>query len=284
MVRRLFIILFFISSFRATAQIQDSLYAARKGATWQIKYAVKPGETVHMLALRFYISDGVLEYANDPEVLKKMSAGTVINIPVTKENYSQTKLPLDGLHPLFCHVAPKEDIAIISTYIGVTKEQMRKWNGLKGNTVTDGEILFMGWVKMMDRDSNDPFAGYAYPTVKRPGYADSLKMVAPGGLDTLYDMQTNRGLNVLTEKGTAVFFEKTGKSNVYIAFHNTARRGAVIKVHNPGNDKTIFVKVLGPIPNTKLYANCIIGINDAAKEALGVTETKAWCELSYSAN
>jgi hypothetical protein len=58
----------------------------------------------------------------------------------------------------------------------------------------------------------------------------------------------------------------------------------VIKVTNPGTGKSIFVKVLGPIPDTKQYAGSIIGIATAAKEALGVTDTKAWCELSYSPN
>ncbi len=284
MTRKLILILFFILGIFGVSQAQDSLIAVRRGATWQIRYTVKPFETVHMLATRFYISDGVLEYANDPDILKKLSAGTVINIPVTKENYSQTKLPLDGLHELYCHVGPKEDMAIISTYTGITKDQMRKWNNLKGNTVTVGQTLFIGWVKVMDRDSNDPSVESAYPSFKKAAIPDTGKVIVAGGLDTLYDTQTNRGMSVLTEKGTAVFFEKTGKSNVFVAFHNTARRGTVIKVFNPGTNKTIYVKVLGPIPNTKLYANSIIGINEAAKEALGVTETKAWCELSYSPN
>ena len=57
-----------------------------------------------------------------------------------------------------------------------------------------------------------------------------------------------------------------------------------MKVFNPGTNKTIYVKILGPVPDTKLYANSIIGICDAAKEALGITDNKAWVELSYPAN
>jgi hypothetical protein len=58
----------------------------------------------------------------------------------------------------------------------------------------------------------------------------------------------------------------------------------VVKVFNPGSGKTIYVKVLGPLPDTKLYANSIIGISSGAKEALGVTDNRTWCELSYAAN
>jgi len=285
MMRYLWIILLFIFSIQAKAQSADSLIAVRKGATWYIKYTVKPGETAHMLAVRFYVSDGVLEYANDPDVIKKLAPGTIINIPVTKENFSLHKQPMDGLRGLFCHVAPKDDIALISTYTGATKEQIIKTNNLKGNTLTPGESLFIGWVKVMSPDSNDPAVESAFPFFKKAGsIADTAKAVVTGGMDTLYDEQTNHGQNVLTEKGTAVFFEKAGKNNLFVAFHNATPRGTIIKVYNPGTSKTIFVKVLGPLPDTKIYSNCIIGINDAAKEALGITETKAWCELSYPAN
>lgn len=284
-MRNLLIILFLISGFAASAQDGDSLFAMRKGANWAIKYTVKHGETKHMLALRFYISDAVLEYSNDAETMKRFGPGTTVVIPVTKENFSTTKLPMDGVRELYYHVGMRDDIGIIATYSGVTKAQMRTWNSLKGNTVVPDQALFVGWVKMIAQDSTNPMSEQAYPPmVKKVVQADAPKVASPGGLDTVYNRQTNNGTNVLTEKGTAVFFEKPGKNNVYYAFHNASIRGSVIKVYNPGTGKTIYVKVLGPIPDTKQYANSIIGICNAAKEALGVTDSKAWCELSYSPN
>lgn len=88
------------------------------------------------------------------------------------------------------------------------------------------------------------------------------------------------------DKGAAVFFDmpgkvKTGKGKYY-AFHNLARRGAIVKIHNPGTDKTIFAKVLGPMPVNEKYHNCIIGISAGAKAKLGATSDKMWCELSYA--
>ena len=160
------------------------------------------------------------------------------------------------------------------------------WNNLHGNTLVEGQPLFIGWVKMIGHDTTEnPLRESAYPTVQKVVVAaDTVKQRIPGGLDTVYNRQTNDGLNVLTEKGTAVFFEKAGKLGAYQAFHNGTPRGTVIKVFNPGSGKTIYVKVLGPVPDTKLYANSIIGICDAAKEALGITDSKAWVELSYPVN
>jgi len=85
------------------------------------------------------------------------------------------------------------------------------------------------------------------------------------------------------EKGTAAFYAITSPAAgaADYAFHNNAARGAVIRVKNINNGRVVFVKVLGPLPSTKQYAGCIIGLSDKAKALLGVHDTKAFCELSY---
>jgi hypothetical protein len=286
MVKYILIALFFISGLQAVAAPADSLFAARKGAAWVIKYTVKPRETIHMLAQRFYLTDANVESVNEADNTRRVVPGTIINIPVMKDNYFVSKPPLDmsDMQEIYYRVGPKDDIGLISTYAGTTKNDMRSMNSLHGNTLTIGQTLFVGWVKMMAPDSTNPATEVAYPAFKKAPALDTAKMRVPGGLDTIFNRQTNNGINVLTEKGTAVFFEKPGKNNVYYAFHNATPRNSVIKVFNPGTGKTIYVKVLGPLPDTKLYSGSIIGISNAAKEALGVTDNKAWCELSYYMN
>ncbi len=284
MFKYLFLLLSACAVFTAMAQTNDSLFATHKGPSLTIKYTVKAGETLHMLAYRFNVSDGVIENANEPDILKKFVAGAVVNIPITKENYYSTKQTFSNVQELYYRVVLKDDISLISTYAGVTKSQMRLWNNLHGNTLGESQVLFIGWVKMITLDTSNPATQAAYPVYKKRIVRDSVKARIPGNLDTAYNRQTNNGANVLTEKGSAVFFDKPGKNSTYYAFHNTSPRGSVIKVYNPSTGKTIYVKVLGTIPDTKLYSGSIIGICNFAKEALGVTDNKAWCELSYSPN
>jgi len=101
-----------------------------------------------------------------------------------------------------------------------------------------------------------------------------------------YMKQTHNESQIISEKGPAVFFDMPGVhgGNVFLGFHNTVPRGTIIKVYNPGTSRAIYVKILGPMPETKQYYNSILGINSDAKEALGVKETRLWCELSYAAN
>lgn len=210
--------------------------------------------------------------------------GEFVKIPIKRENFYINKQNFKDLHDLYYRVVPKDEIGVLSTYAGVTKSQMRVWNNMKGNTLKEDDILFFGWVRMMSYDTANPGTFAAYPVYRKVQTDTSVAARVPGNLDSVYEIQTSNGTNILTEKGTAVFFEKAGKNNIYYAFHNSSQRGSIIKVHNPSNGKTTYVKVLGPLPDTKQYANSIIGICNAAKEDLGVTDTKAWCELSYSPN
>lgn len=98
----------------------------------------------------------------------------------------------------------------------------------------------------------------------------------------VYLSQTYNGQSFTEEKGPAAFYDHKGASQVYYAFHNTAARGTIIKVINTGNGKYVFAKVLGPIPKTKLYHNCVIGISGNAKRELGVMGNKVWCSIQYA--
>jgi LysM repeat protein len=99
-----------------------------------------------------------------------------------------------------------------------------------------------------------------------------------------YMKQTQNETKLQTEKGPAVFFDMTsGKTgSVFLGFHNNVARGTIIKVYNPGTGKAVFVKILGPLPETKQYYNSIMGISSDAKEALGIKENRLWCDLSFA--
>jgi hypothetical protein len=282
-----FLLMFAAISVAGHAQETDSVFAVRKGNRFAIKHIVKPRENVKMLAHRFFVSENVLEYTNEYQDMRKLTPGTAVYIPVTKENYFIVKPTLgQDTKELYYKVAVKDEIAVLSTYVGITKNEFRAWNNLKGNTLVPDETLFIGWVKMVIKDTTDPDYELSYPAEKKKKVVvnDTVKTAVPGGIDSTYNRQTMNGSNVLTEKGSAVFFEKAGKNDVFYAFHNGTPRGTVIKVYNPGNNHVTYVKILGPLPNTKLYSGALIGISSAAKEALGVVEDKAWLELSYSTN
>jgi LysM repeat protein len=284
---RYLLILLAIISFSATAQEVDTTFAIRKGAGLAISHISKPGESVEMLANRYFSKQDKIEAASMVDGKKKLQSGTTLTIPLSKENFSPTREAVGVQHQeeIYYRVKEKDNIGLISLLVGIQKKDLILWNSLHGNSLQEGQPLFIGWVKVVAKDSLSLKDGIAYPSKKiRASHAVDTSKHAFGELDSAYNVQTRNGTNTISEKGTAAFFEKAGNNKVYYAFHNTSNRGTIIKVTDPGTSRTVYVKVLGPIPDTKTNANSIIVISNGAKEALGITDTKGWVELSYSPN
>ena len=288
MSRYLLIILILTTCFSAKAQETDSNFAAREAGALAIIIKSKPGESVAMLAARYFTTVEKIEAASMVDGKRKLDPGTRMVIPLGKENFLPAREP-SGMAPqeqIYYRVKEKDNVALIALLAGMQKPELVLWNSLHGNSLQEGQALFIGWIKKVPRDSTNLRNGVAYPStrIKRSAPTVDTAKHPIGELDSLYNVQTQNGINTIAEKGTAVFFEKAGNNKIYYAFHATTARGTVIKVTNPGTSRTIYVKVLGPIPDTKLYANSVIGICSNAKEALGINDSKAWVELTYSPN
>jgi LysM domain len=272
----------------------DSLFIVKKGSFFAIKHIIKSRETLKMLAQRYYTTENDIEAINEFTSKNKYAPGEPAYIPLTSKNFFSHKQPLDitDITNVYYRVREKDNMNAIISYFPVrnsekpmTKDELRNMNGLKGYNIEPDQVLFMGWVKMIQPDSLNYYLGNGYPKpIKKKAEKPDGEKQNFSGLDIAYNAATQNGANVLTENGTAVFFEKPGKNDLYYGFHNTTPRNTVIKVVNPGNNKMIYVKIIGPVPETKQFAGCIIAISNTAKEELGVTEGRAWLELSYPAN
>ena len=125
----------------------DSMFVTRRDDNWAIRYVAKAGETVHMVADRFYVAYEALIYTNEARTMKNFGAGSVIYIPVTSGNNLVTKKTSADLDALYYRTGAKDDMDMLSVLSGVSKAQMKAWNNLPGNTIHVGDVLFVGWVK-----------------------------------------------------------------------------------------------------------------------------------------
>ncbi len=166
----------------------------------------------------------------------------------------------------------------------VAQQEVKKVIPATTGTAANGQKYTLEMKEKQERQSDGSMATvYTRDTV----WNDTLGMYGK-----VYMQQTAGERYVIEEKGSAVFFEtpnkvksrygNDAKNTLIYAFHNLAKRGTIIKVYNPGTDKYVFVKVMGPLPETKQYYNSLIGIGDDAKEILGIIEDKAWVELKYN--
>ena len=294
MTRYLIVLLFSLFALGSFAQTGDSIFAYRKGSVFTIRHILQERESLSMLAQRYYTTLMSIEAANEIDAKHRLQPGDRIYIPLTKDNYFVGKKPLDvtDLYSLYYKVGEKDNMSVIINLFPskvlekpMTKEDVRTMNEMHGYSLVPDQALFIGWIRMLQPDSENIARGLGYPAPVKAKPAKDTNVTYFGGLDAAFNATTSNCTNVLTEKGSAVFFEKPGKNNMYFAFHNTMPRNTIIKVTNPGNNKVIFAKVIGPIPDTKNFSNCIVAISNAAREDLGLqNETRAWVELAYPVN
>lgn len=310
MKRLVFFLFLVLAACVSYAQRADSLFVVHQDHGWAITHPVKAGETVFSLARRYHVPPAILADVNNLNYQSPLSTGSRVLIPLGA--YNQLTTPPNGgeYRPIYYRVSGDDDLRSIARASIVSQRALQGWNGLLDNELHTGQILKVGWV-LYDNTNLQP--GQPKPassqqplviaapkpatsSVFRPRSRDTIiqiiqpprdtadvDTIAISAAETEYLSQTYNGQSVHTEKGPVAFYgSKTGNNSFFYAFHNTASKGTIIKVHNPGTGKTIFVKVLGPMPETRLYHNSVLGINAKARAALGVTTEKAWCELSYA--
>lgn len=316
-IYRLLLGLLVMASAGAHAQIRvqadnpgvDTLEIVFHNDKWTIPHTIAGDETIFMLSRKYHVPPALIADVNGIDFQTPLQNGTIVFVPYGPFNKAKSVSGRrSDVRPLYYMVRKYDNLYRLSHLADVQQKKMQQWNGLTDNYIEEGQRLFVGWVlfeenvKNMPKQNvvvnpkgNEQLSEKDYTNedqdviTKRNG--NQVVIIKKNYYDTLpevhkkYNSQTKDELVTTEEKGTAVFYENKGKlSNpeYYFAFHNEAAPGTIIKVYNPGTDKMVFVKVLGKIPNAKLYHNALIGISDGAKEALLVTEGKAWVELKYA--
>ncbi|MBA3828126.1 MAG: LysM peptidoglycan-binding domain-containing protein [Taibaiella sp.] len=298
MHKLLITLLILLSAFSLSAKQSDSLFVINRPTGICLVYKTHSGETVFSVSQRFHVPPAMLAGANGV-LLQSPVFNRVIYVPLGAYNLLKEKPATEGIgQPLYYKIGIGENLYKVSKYTGATQQALEGWNMMPDNYIPPGQVLVIGWVRC---DTTDPTKqktamtmgyGAAPKTIKDKNGTTITTIIQPApppapvlsAIEQLYVKQTDSGKKVNTEKGSAVFFDtrKSTVTNNYYAFHNTAPRGTIIKVSNAASNKTIYVKVIGPIPDAKQYYNCVIAISGGAREALGSREMKAWCELTYT--
>jgi LysM repeat protein len=95
--------------------------------------------------------------------------------------------------------------------------------------------------------------------------------------------ETGKRAVPITEKGSASWIDDNDiNPSKFYALHRTAPVGTIIKVTNRMNNKTVFVKVVGVLPNTGDNSNITIKLSKAAAIKLDVIDARFQAELHYN--
>lgn len=181
-----------------------------------------------------------------------------------------------GMHT----VAAKETLFSISKQYGVTIDQLKEWNNLTSNELKLGQLLIVAApasvatvavviapVTQVPAKNNTPAETTQTPT---PVVSTPIK-ISEGYKD---------GKEV-RETGLAELIEGTQGNRKYLALHRTAPTGTILKIKNQMNDREVFVRVIGQLPDTGTNDKLIIKISKSAYDRLSAIDPKFMVEVTW---
>ena len=314
-MKRLIVLLFFVPLFGKA----------------QTTHTVAPKETLYSLARKYNVPPKELAAYNNLTIETGLTIGQVIKIPAKGAMpVSKTAAPpsnktgaiakkmepveTSGV-PIYHKVEKKETLYHISKlFPNVSMDDIKKWNNLTTDGVSEGTNLIVGYEKgkkttaatkpvkentevktvavepvkektiTAEKTVTPETRAVLPPVTTEPAKQETIKVTGKGNsggyFKTQYAAQSSANKE---ETGTAAVFKSTSgwEDGKYYCLHNTAPSGTILKITNKSTQKTIYAKVLDVIPDLKQNAGILIRLSNAAADELGAGENNFEAVVNY---
>jgi LysM repeat protein len=197
-------------------------------------------------------------------IVKKGSAAVEQSVIKTASAQS-----LKGVHT----VVSKETLFSISKLYNISIDQLKQWNNITGSEVKVGQNLFVV----------QPMNGVVQtnaPAVEVTTRVETPVEVTKGTTPIKISEGYKDGKEV-KETGLSELIEGTQGNRKYLALHRTAPTGTILKVKNQMNDREVFVRVVGKLPETGQNDKLVIKISKSAYDRLGAIDPKFLVEVTW---
>jgi len=256
----------------------DSLGIKKDNNKTYIVYKVENKQPLHSILKHFNLSLTEFKQIN-PEVNIPINAGEIIFIPihylddatnaliapakplekVVAKKQEEIKPTETGIHV----VSAKQSLLTIANLYKVTMADIRKWNNLTSDVLKEGQRLLVEAPKNLVIDKSTLLGS------KNDKGVEELKS----------DSKESDGLKKTIETGIAELIEVPDNSGKYLALHKSAPIGTLVLVKNLANNQSIWVKVIGRLPNSD--GKLIIKLSPKAFERLNAVDKRIRAEISY---
>lgn len=278
---------------------QDSVGTRKVNGQVYIEYKVGKGEGLNAICRKYKIKKADVLAAN-PGMGENLGLDQMILIPISgasntapvnkKTNVNEThadadaekpteKFPTDDRKRADSHtVKAGETLYKICKQYNLAEADVKKWNNLTDNQVKEGHQL---WLKPMDKMPSAP------PVVVKKDSAKSLPVITSNTPVSAnrepHPMAASVSIKERDESGMARWFVDDELSGgKLLALHKTAPVGTIIRITNKINNKSVFVRVVGTLPDTDENKNLLIKISRTTAEKIGMRDEQTQVKLNYS--
>ncbi|MEP0367116.1 MAG: LysM peptidoglycan-binding domain-containing protein [Cyclobacteriaceae bacterium] len=233
-------------------------------------HIVKPKETLFGISRMYGLSVDELKQLNGLESnsldlgqilnVSKVGEESVVSIPEEKEKVEIEKSVAPGFNEYL--VQSGDMLETIARKFNVRPDSIVIWNQLSNTYLAIGQRLLI-------KGEVDSLVQMTQPEIEETGYSQKSKMIDASGFAKVL------------EEGVAKKIENVVETDKYLAMHRTLKVGSMIEVRNLMNNKKVFVRVVGRLPETGLNQNTLIRLTPICFSKLGVIDPTARVEISY---
>jgi len=250
----------------------------RKSAEGGTIHVVAAKETMFSISQAYNVSiDEIKQWNNLADNSLSIGQELVIKKAGSQRTTPQITSPAKGTHI----VAAKETMFSIAKQYNVSIQQLKEWNKLEGNEISIGQEL------RVTAPQNETLKTTTAPVIV--AVAEPKKDVAiqapPSKPEvkeqTIRISESVKNSDEISQSGLAELIEGTEGNRKYLALHRTAPVGTILKVRNEMNNREVFVRVMGKLPETALTDKLVIKISKSAYDRLGAIDQRFRVEVTY---
>lgn len=285
----------------------DSIGQEIRGGQRFVKHRVAPGETLTALTRRYRVTLAQLLEAN-PQVKNGLGVGQIVFVPrpmaagrtaaaAARTPTATSSSPAAGSVPARYTVAKGETLFGIARKFQLTPDEIIRLNKLPaGGAVRVGQQLIL--------TSTESTATATKTATVRPAEVESVPAVTsaktpapapdkPAQIATVTERPDEREekesrtptrasevLARVVENGLGAPIEKS-VTDKYLALHKTAPVGTIMQVKNTGNGLSVYVRVIGKLPDTGENNDILVRLSPRAVQKLGTADARFRVETNY---
>lgn len=258
-------------------------------------HVVTAKETIFSISRAYGVSvDEIKKWNNLPDnsisigqelAIRKRNTVSAAETTVTETTSSTQTAAPKGFHT----VEAKETLFSIAAKYSVTVQQLKDWNGMEGNELKIGQQL------KVSSNSSTPNAEVvaAQQTVTETVHVETTTPTATQNTNTqpsqasartnepTIRISESRSGDEILEAGLAELIEGTDGNRKYLALHRTAPVGTILKVKNEMNNREVFVRVMGKLPDNAMSEKLVIKISKSAYDRLGAIDPRFRVQVTY---